>query len=38
MLLWKIDSNALNNDKTFSLNPVSGRMEGGFTTIIKAFL
>jgi hypothetical protein len=38
MLIWKIDSNSLNNDKTFHLNPVSGRLEGGQTTVIKVKL
>ena len=38
MLIWKIDSNSLNNDNTFHLNPVSGRLEGGQTTVIKVKL
>jgi len=35
LLTWKIDTTNLNIEKTFQINPSSGRIDGGQSIIIK---
>jgi hypothetical protein len=35
LLSWKIDTTAINAEKTFNINPSSGRIDGGQSIIVK---